>query len=264
MCSLMRARLEIAECLELREQGLNATQISRRLRVPRSTVRDWVCGRAPRASMHARGTCEACGGESHAHAELAESYLYLLGVYLGDGCISAHHRGVFRLRVFLDARYPGVVDEVVAAMMAVMPRNRVSRVFHPSPYAEAAGNDKSCVEVSTYSKSWPCLLPQHGPGKKHERRIALAGWQWELVERYPELLLRGLIHSDGCRFMNTGRGGWRNPRYSFCNLSPGIRWIFFDVCDLLELHATWSPPKTIYVSRKADVARMDEFIGPKG
>ncbi len=36
-----------------------------------------------------------------------------------------------------------------------------------------------------------------------------------------------------------------------------------DACDRLDLHWTWSPPKTIYVSRKADVARMDEFIGPK-
>ncbi|MDA4106887.1 hypothetical protein MHOL44478_06365 [Mycobacterium holsaticum DSM 44478] len=26
---------------------------------------------------------------------------------------------------------------------------------------------KNCVEVSLYSKHWPCLLPQHGPGKKH-------------------------------------------------------------------------------------------------
>ena len=207
--------------------------------------------------------CETCGHASHAFPELPESYVYLLGIYLGDGCISAHRRGVFRLRVFLDSGYPGIVDEVVAAMAEVMPGNRVARHCHPSNYATADGGAKTCVGVSSYSKSWPCLFPQHGPGKKHERRIALAGWQWELVERSPELLLRGLIHSDGCRFMNTGRGGWRNPRYSFSNLSPGIRWIFFDVCDLLELHATWAAPKTIYVSRKADVARMDEFIGPK-
>lgn len=26
---------------------------------------------------------------------------------------------------------------------------------------------KNCVEVSLYSKLWPCLLPQHGPGQKH-------------------------------------------------------------------------------------------------
>ncbi|MBB4855083.1 hypothetical protein HNP40_002475 [Mycobacteroides chelonae] len=24
-----------------------------------------------------------------------------------------------------------------------------------------------CVDVAMYSKHWPCLFPQHGPGRKH-------------------------------------------------------------------------------------------------
>jgi hypothetical protein len=119
----------------------------------------------------------------------------------------------------------------------------------------------SNVEVSAYSKSWPCLFPQHGPGRKHHRAIELAEWQRELVARDPRPLLRGLIHSDGCRFINTGRQ-WSHPRYSFSNLSDGIRQIFCDACDLLALHWT-TAGNTIYVSRKADVATLDGFIGPK-
>jgi hypothetical protein len=57
--------------------------------------------------------------------------------------------------------------------------------------------------------------------------------------------------------------GWRSPRYSFSNLSTDIKQIFCDACDQLEVGWTSAPPKTIYVSRKADVARLDEFIGPK-
>lgn len=121
----------------------------------------------------------------------------------------------------------------------------------------------NCYDVSACSKSWPLLLPQHGEGKKHERKIVLADWQQELVDHHPGLLLRGLIHSDGCRFVNTGRGNWRCPRYSFSNLSADIKRIFCDACDRLDIHWTAAPPKTIYVSRKADVARLDEFIGPK-
>ncbi|HEX8648567.1 MAG TPA: hypothetical protein VF715_16860, partial [Thermoleophilaceae bacterium] len=82
-----------------------------------------------------------------------------------------------------------------------------------------------------------------------------------LVERSPELLVRGLIHSDGCRFENTGRG-WSNPRYVFSNASDDIRGIFERACALLGLHTTRST-RAVYVSRKADVARMDEFVGPK-
>jgi hypothetical protein len=116
----------------------------------------------------------------------------------------------------------------------------------------------------------PCLFPQHGPGKKHERRIWLADWQQELAERWPEALVRGMIQSDGYRFINTGRGGWRQPRYSFGNLSTDLTSIFCTACDRLGLHWTGAFPSdetravAIYVSRKADVARMDEFVGPKG
>jgi hypothetical protein len=188
--------------------------------------------------------------------------VYLLGVYLGDGCISAHPRGVFRLRIFLDVKYPGIVREVIGAMRAVRPRNRVAQVARASSYVDDEDHPKSCLEVSSYSKSWACLFPQHGPGRKHTRSIRLVDWQLALVGRHPQLLLRGLIHSDGCRFLNTGSGGWSSPRYSFNNYSADILGIFCDACDRLGLRWTVAP-KTVYVSRKADVARMDEFIGPK-
>ncbi len=48
-------------------------------------------------------------------------------------------------------------------------------------------------------------------------------------------LLKGLIQSDGCRFTNTGRGGWRHPRYAFSNVSTDITSIFCSACDCLGL-----------------------------
>jgi hypothetical protein len=94
-------------------------------------------------------------------------------------------------------------------------------------------------------------------------------WQQELAERWPDQLLKGLIQSDGCRFINTGRGGWRQPRYVFSNVSTDITNIFCSACDCLGLRWTAAFPKSetaavaIYVSRKADVAKLDEFVGPK-
>lgn len=59
-----------------------------------------------------------------------------------------------------------------------------------------------CV-ISTVSwKHWPCLFPQHGPGRKHERSIALEDWQEEIVRAFPAAFLRGLFHSDGARVNN--------------------------------------------------------------
>lgn len=235
------------------DAGLNACAIARATGIPRATVRDWIAGRVPRKEEGPRGRCSVCGHAEHARDALPPEYAYLLGIYLGDGCISPHPRGVFRLRVTLDAAYPQIIDEVAGSMSVLVP-NRVGR---------RKGGAKNCFEVWSYSRSWPCLFPQHGPGKKRLRKIHLEAWQWAHVEDHAPLMLRGLIHSDGCRFINTGRKGWRNPRYSFTNLSTDIRHIFCETCDLLGLHWTASGPKTIYVSRKADVARMDEFIGPK-
>ncbi len=45
-------------------------------------------------------------------------------------------------------------------------------------------------------------LPQHGPGKKHERRIVLESWQQAVVDAHPWAFVRGLVHSDGCRITN--------------------------------------------------------------
>ena len=247
----------VARALRLGSDGLSAVEISRKLAIPRRTIADWLAGTVPRHSRRsdpdlALAVCARCGQQEHEFGRLPRAYVYLLGLYFGDGCISASPRDVFKLRIVLDSKYPGIIAEAQGAIGEVMPSNKVTVQVRP----------RNCVEVYSYSKAWPCLIPQHGPGKKHHRFIALQVWQCRLVERWPGALLRGLIQSDGCRFMNTGRG-WRHPRYSFCNPSEDIKGIFCDACDRLGLHWTRAGPKTIYVSRKADVAVLDRIVGPK-
>ena len=251
----------VKEVMALIEEGRTASEIARLTGLPRSTVRDWKGGAVPRASTISpdRRACPRCGGAAHAVADFPAAYMYLLGVYLGDGCISAHRRGVYRLRLFLDAGYPEIIAGCEAAIRAVCPANKIARRMRSGGFPNSA--QSSNVELSAYSRSWPCLFPQHGPGRKHERPIVLVDWQRTLLETDPEALLRGLIHSDGCRFINTGTN-WSHPRYSFSNASADIRGIFCGACDVLGVHWT-EAPRTVYVSRKRDVARLDEFIGPK-
>ena len=261
----MHNRHVVAEALRLHEEeGLGARRVARQLGLPVTTVRDWHAGKLPRhscGSARETGTprCSECLGPAHRFSQLGSAYVHLLGLYLGDGTISLHARGVHRLRVFLDARYPQIVNECVQAMQVTLPENRVHTRLTPS----------NCYVVSAYSCSWPCLFPQHGPGPKHARSIYLSDWQQTLAKRWPEHLLKGLIQSDGCRSYSTGAGGWKQPRYVFTNVSTDVTSIFCSACDCLRLRWTASFPKresdavSIYISRKTDVARLDEFIGPK-
>lgn len=245
-CVRMRASADVATVLSLKATGMSASAIARPTGLPRSTVRDWMRGQVPHTSRPAPRLLPLPPPPER-------DYAYLLGLYLGDGCLSAHPRGVHRLRIYLDLRYPGIVEECEGAIHAVAPRNRVNRLPRRSRYTGQA--TATHVEVSCYSKHWAVLFPQHGPGRNHHRPIVLARWQRTLTGRHPQLLLRGLIHSDGCRSMNTGTG-WRHPRYSLSNRSKDILGIFCGACDALGLHWT-TAPHTVYVSRQADVARME-------
>jgi hypothetical protein len=124
----------------------------------------------------------------------------------------------------------------------------------------------AAVEVSCYSKRWPLLLPQHGPGKKHQRRIVLEEWQRAITRSFPKDLIRGLIHSDGSRYIAQQRRRGRiysYPRYSFRNESYDIATILCEHLDLMGIGWTRSNSTTIQIARRASVARLDSFVGPK-
>lgn len=197
-----------------------------------------------------------CGGECNlATAVPAAPYSYLLGMYLGDGYIATHARNVFRLDITCCDEYPGIMAECAAAMSAVMPGSKVG--WNPA---------EGCTHVNSYSKHWPCLFPQHGPGRKHERVIELTDWQRTTVSESRREFVRGLIHSDGCRCINrvTVKGkSYAHARYFFSNRSRDILDIFGDACDSLGVEWRYNLPWSISIARRSSVARLDEFVGPK-
>jgi Homeodomain-like domain len=116
----MRPQHEIDSALALFREELTTSEISRRTGIPRSTVRDWRTGRGRRLSRE-------CVGHDFSSLD-APAYGYLLGMYLGDGCVSRHRRGVGRLRITLDSIYTGIVAECVSAIEAVAAVDRPCRV----------------------------------------------------------------------------------------------------------------------------------------
>src|SRR5262245_37212643 len=151
------------------------------------------------------------------------------------------------LRVFLNDGQPHVIAEASRAMA------------HLAPRRVGIGRYGRVRIVRMYWGGWPTLLPQHGKGRKHTRRIALEPWQETLVASHADQVLRGLIHSDGCRHRRIVRGK-NYPAYAFSNRSSDILELFAWTCRLLGLHAMRSSQIAISIARRPDVARLDEIM----
>jgi len=241
---------------DLADAGHDTAQIARLTGIPYSTVRNWL---KPRYQPRYTGPrCVLCRYPPHDFDALpAPAYSYLLGIYLGDGTVARMPR-TLALRVYMDSRYPNIIGEVAAAMRAVMPTSLAT--VHPR-------RTHNLVIIRSYSKAWQCLIPQIGPGRKCDRKIDLADWQQAIVEREPEQFIRGLIHSDGCRTTNrvTIKGKrYEYPRYFFTQVSRDIQELFCRSLRQLGVEYRFSRRgKDVTIHRRASVARLDTFVGPK-
>ncbi|MEV5496320.1 helix-turn-helix domain-containing protein [Nonomuraea fuscirosea] len=243
----------------LLSSGLSVNETSRRIGVSPATVRRWRDRPGDDSTM--TGTCPRCAASPRLPSP-PEAYAYLLGLYLGDGCISwvgDRAKQVWALRIACADTWPGLVQECVDALRAVRPTNRV-RVLQK----------QGCKDVNSYSKHWPHLFPQHGPGKKHEREIVLAPWQREIVSAHPGRLVRGLMHSDGYRGVNrvrrdlpSGVHWYEYPRYLFKNESSDILALCGEALDLLGVAWRFNKRNELSVARREAVELLDRHVGPK-
>jgi hypothetical protein len=242
----VHAPAERQAALELVALGLNDCEVSRRLGIPRRTIRDWrvLPGRPVE-------TCWRCWASTSAVRCSADDYAELLGLYLGDGHITEMARAQ-RLRLMLDAKYCEIVEDAADLLARVVPQNKVGR---QTPH------EGRMVTLHAYHRHWTCLLPQHGPGKKHDRRVALEPWQQALVDAAPWSFLRGCIRSDGCVFINrTGKYAYES--YEFANLSQDLLDLFAATCDHVGVEYR-RYTKSIRIYRRASVGLMLEHVGRK-
>jgi hypothetical protein len=249
----------VRQAFAMRAAGMLRREITAELGIGASTLSRWLrAGEdatvSPYRLDHTGGLCpQSCPRKVGLDPA---AYAYLLGQYLGDGWIGEGKRGVFRCYIYCCAAYPNIIEECAMAMRTVVPGSVVRQ------------NVTGAVALSVYSKHWPCVFPQHGPGHKHTRQIELEPWQYQIaLADHPQKFIRGLIQSDGCRCMNRVRGqsGRRYvyPRYLFTNASADIRWLFRDACDSLGIEWRRMNARTISIARRESVALLDQFVGPK-
>lgn len=181
------------------------------------------------------------------------SYNFLLGMYLGDGCLN----GSNRVDIYHDAQYPVVIAATLSALTEVFPEGSVR---------ERKRANANCVVTTALDASVSLAFPQHGSGPKHKRHIALTQWQKDYITQQPSEFLKGLIWSDGCRYtekqIHSGKT-YTYPKYSFSNRSRDILHIFNWACELNQVTALPISGHQIKISKRAEVRRMDELVGPK-
>ena len=240
------------QALDLLAEGTSVAEVVAALGVGRTTVTRWRASgdRTPRQ----RRPCPRCDG-----APLdGPGYSRLLGFYLGDGHLTRQPRQ-WVLSIACDARYVRIIDEVRAALVATLPAVRIHHIERQGATLVQAG-----------WMHWPCLFPQHGRGRKHERRILLEDWQRTIIETHVDGFLQGLLHSDGSRVRNwatrpvAGRQKrYEYPRWQFVNHSDDIRDLYCWALDLVAVPWRRSSWKTISVSRREAVDRLDSLVGLK-
>jgi len=173
-----------------------------------------------------------------------ESYSYILGLYLGDGYINSTER-TYRLRIALDSKYPKVINECEKHLKILLPNNKVNRVIRKV----------TTTYVSVYSNKLPLLFPQHGVGKKLERKIELSDWQKGIIIN--DLFLKRLYQSDGSYYKSRDY-----YFYNFRNHSLDILNIYKSTCD--ELNILYTETKhTINHYRQSEVKKLNDIIGTK-
>jgi len=174
---------DIRAVLELQARGCTDRETSSRTDVPINTIRTWRNHGLPKTAargLNAVEVCGGCGSDPHDFKRLpADTYAYLLGVYLGDGCLMPVGSS-WSPRIALDEAYPGIIHSCCDAIEILRGGRR--------PKLRPDSRGQRCVRIESMWKQWGCLFPQHGPGRKHTRRIELADWQRDIVDDAPGAL----------------------------------------------------------------------------
>lgn len=210
----MRTNEEVKKIFELHEAGINVLQISKRLKIPRSTCRDIL---KTNKSFENYLSVKKSFHEIDWTQLDKSAYAFLLGEYLGDGHINKtktqiNGRCVFKIRIFQDLKYPNIVQEIYDALQSIL-KNKINVLY----------NGK-CVTIYGYSSLLHDLFPQHGrPKMKHQRLIELKEWQWQIVQDFPFEFIKGLIYSDGCIFWSKQSNQYI---FEFSNQSEDIKRIY--------------------------------------
>ncbi|OSC47252.1 transcriptional regulator, partial [Streptomyces sp. 4F] len=107
--------------LSLLDTGMSLNNVSKQTGIARATIRSWTVRVEPMPHMRS-AVCYRCAETPALPADQA-AYVYLLGLYLGDGCLSPTRKGVYVLRIACADAWPGLIDACADAMGKALPNS---------------------------------------------------------------------------------------------------------------------------------------------
>jgi DNA-binding transcriptional regulator WhiA len=233
------------------KNGKNKCQLSRDYNISRGTIRYWIDNQDKIFNNEYYKYNKKDKPIETIIQEIKnkkEIYSYILGLYLGDGCISESKMS-YKLRIAQDNKYPQLIEIIKEKLNSFFTNN----VFVCNP--------KGCKQISIHDKNLPLYFPQHAAGKKHNRKIELVDYQRENLD-YKEFL-KGLWVTDGS-FYKTARG---YEAYNFTNKSTDIIALFEECLNNFGIKYRKRMKKNevwiVEITKKSEVVKMKEIVGMK-
>jgi DNA-binding transcriptional regulator WhiA len=236
----------IQKVLEDYNSGKNKSQLEKEYNISRSTIRYWIDNKD--SIFIPKTTDKTLDVIIQEIKNNKETYNYILGLYLGDGCISPHKMS-YKLRITQDNKYPKSIIDIKNILNSFFPNNTFTC------------NPKGCTVIGIYDKNLPLYFPQHAPGKKHDRKIKLADYQRDNLDY--ENLMKGLWVSDGSYYLAQKK----YECYNFTNKSTDIISLFEECLNSFNIAYRKRMKKNgvwiLEITKKSEVSKMKDLIGVK-
>lgn len=277
---------EYNEAIELLKLEPNMMEVSRQTGINWNTLRNWKLGKSKsyeefylnkvlQQPTHRREIKNPIEYLASLNSSLVPEnrnayYSFILGLYLGDGCISKNKS--FSLDIYLDKKYDKMNKYVSFCYGELFGRKATitDRSTHNS--------NSNCIVVKYSNPNLDILFPHTGVGMKHLRKIELHEWQKEIIN--PIEFIKGLIYSDGSFYYDK-----RNKKYfyNFTNCSDDITNMFVKYLNKLGVFSTSTKEKNlnktstyegkniiartlannVNIYRIEDVKKLHDLIGDK-
>jgi hypothetical protein len=193
-----------------------------------------------------------------------QAYSYILGFYLGDGCLYNTKGRSYTMMIANQADFYEMNLEISRSLSVLFPNKKVT--FYKKPTS-------NCFDIKLTALNLHEIFP-HGKGTKHSRKISLTNWQKKIIEEFPQKCIKGLLQSDGTRYAADFKRYPHRIVYQFSNCSLDIHHILHELVKMEEIEYTFRQLKSKKSSIHADafvtsfykrsaVNILDTFIGPK-